>query len=266
MKLIVNHRSDENYVYKEAVLHCEEKELPFYFQFPKNTEKDLTERADPFVISLIFVMMQLGGGVCEVIGAPLSLSVQKNMTKFSKIWHFWRPDLYSAVTFSATNIQGRETPKNLDTISTFSGGLDSTFINYLIAKNIDNPSNLKIKKSILVHGADIPLSDEVAFHTIRSHIEEMTDDLGIELIPVKTNVKNSFIHWGHAHGSLFVGIMSFFSKTISHAITSDYSYAYFEIPHGFNAFTDKYFSSEEFDFHLGGTDYTRTERAAVIKN
>ena len=63
MKLIVNHRSDENYVYKEAVLHCEEKELPFYFQFPKNTEKDLTERADPFVISLIFVMMQLGGGV-----------------------------------------------------------------------------------------------------------------------------------------------------------------------------------------------------------
>ena len=188
------------------------------------------------------------------------------MSEFSKIWHFWYPNLYSEVSFSAKIVQGRKTPKNNDSISTFSGGLDSAFINYLIAKGVDNPLNLKLKKAVLVHGADVPLSDEIGFDTIRAQIQEMADDLNIELIPVKTNVKESLIHWGHSHGSLFVGIMSFFSKTISHAVTSDYSYASFHFPHGFNPFTDKYFSSDEFEFHLEGIGYSRTERAAVIKN
>lgn len=77
MQLVISQHTDRTYVYKEACLYSDEKKLSFYFRFPQSTAKDLTHRADPFVISLIFVMMQLGGGVVKLLGHLYQIQFKK---------------------------------------------------------------------------------------------------------------------------------------------------------------------------------------------
>lgn len=264
MKLNLSTLEGDSGYCKIAKLSTKTGDFSIYFEFPSALKDDLTDKADPLVISLIFVLMQAGGGSVEVSGATLSSTVAANMEYFSRIWHCWYPEMYKPVTFVG-NIAEDEV-KLLDNsgITTFSGGLDSAYINYYLKKSANVP--LSIDSTVLIHGADVPLADVRAFDRVFTKCKRMTDDLGLELVVVKTNVRDYLNNWSHSHGSVVAGVLHFFEKKISHGITCDYSFASFTIPHGFNPFTDKYFSSRTFDFSLGGIDVPRTARAALIKD
>ncbi len=203
------------------------------------------------------------GGTVEVSGAPLTSTVASNMESFSQIWHSWFPDAYKKVKFVGNLVEDENKILDNSGITTFSGGLDSAYINYYLKKT---ENFLSINRTVLIHGADIPLADVSAFERVFLKCQRMTDDLGLELIIVKTNIRDYLNNWSHSHGSVVAGVLHFFEKKVSHGITCDYSFASFSIPHGFNPFTDKYLSSKTFSFSLGGINVSRTERASQIKD
>ena len=255
----------EKFIRKTATIFCKEQEIGVYFDFPLSVKEDITDLADPFVISIIFIMMQLGGGRIEVRGADISPSLKDNMLRLSRLWHKWFPDLYKEVYLQGNEVEVTRAANNY-AISTFSGGLDSTFLNYLCCKKLDQQINYDLKRAVLIHGADIPITDSSGFNAVQSKVKMMSDDLALELVIVGTNIRDYLINWGHAHGTVIAGILNFFSKSFSYGVTCDYSTLSCTIPNGFNPFTNKYLTTDNFNFVLEGTEYTRTERANIIKD
>lgn len=235
-----------------------------WFKFPKSVEADLTDRADPFVHALIFPMMEQGGHF-EIEGT-VSKSVLTNMAMFCRIWHIWCPDKYRPITITAQEIADDYRPDNKRMITAFSGGLDAAYTTYKYAKNLDN-SNYQLDKSVMLLGADIPLSERAQFEIAFNNAKKMTLDLGVELIPVETNYREGTKDWSYKFGSVILATLEFFSKTYFYgAAASDDHISLFSTPWGTNPITDKYLTSDTFRFIVDGYEHSRTDRASFIKD
>ncbi len=234
-----------------------------WFKFPKSVEADLTDRADPFVHALIFPMMEQGGHF-EIEGT-VSKSVLTNMAMFCRIWHIWCPDKYRPITITAQEIADDYRPDNKRMITAFSGGLDAAYTTYKYAKNLDN-SNYQLDKSVMLLGADIPLSERAQFETAFNNAKKMTLDLGVELIPVETNYREGTKDWSYKFGSVILATLEFFSKTYFYGAASDDSIHHFQTPWGMNPITDQYLTSDTFRFISDGHEHSRTDRASFIKD
>ncbi len=64
MRLYLSTMQSDTSYFKLARLSTEKRSFSISFEFPLFLKDDLTDKADPLVISLIFVLMQLGGGHC----------------------------------------------------------------------------------------------------------------------------------------------------------------------------------------------------------
>ena len=253
----------DDYIVKEALTTI--KNIPnVYFKIPKKYENDLTDRADPFVYALIFFMMT-EGGTFEIKG-NVSKSVIDNITMFCRIWHIWRPQKYKEVEIIANEIKDDYRPENRKLITAFSGGIDASYTVYKYKKNLDKRFQYDLDRSVMIFGADIPVTDKKAFDIAFSKAKKMTDDLGIELVPVETNFKQYENNWAHYFAAVVVGTLNFFSKKYFYGAASDDSVKHYNIPWGMNPITDKYLSSDTFRFIADGYEHSRIERANIIKD
>lgn len=235
-----------------------------WFKFPRSVEVDLTDRADPFVHALIFPMMEKGGNF-EIMG-NVSKSVLANMTMFCRIWNIWCPDKYKPITITAQEIADDYRPNNKRMITAFSGGLDAAYTTYKYAKNLDKDFTYQVDKSVMLFGADIPLSEREQFETAFNNAKKMTSDLGVELIPVETNYREGTKDWSYKFGSVILATLEFFSRTYFYGAASDDSVHHYALPWGMNPITDQYLTSDTFRFISDGHEHSRTERAAFIKD
>ncbi len=255
--------TQDDYIIKEACTTI--KSIPnLYFKFPKKVENDLTDRADPFVYALIFHMMSEGGSF-EIEG-NVSKSVIDNIIRFARIWHVWEPQKYKKIEIVANEIKDDYRPENKKMISAFSGGLDASYTIYKYKKNLDKRFQYDLDRSVMILGADIPVTDKKTFDVAFSKAKKMTDDLGIELIPVETNFRQYKCNWEHCFGSIVIAILNFFSKKYFYGAASDDSMKTYTIPWGMHPVTDRYFSNDTFRFIADGYEHSRTERANIIKD
>ena len=67
---------------KIAKLSTQKGDFSIKFEFPSTLKDDLTDKADPLVISLIFVLMQEGGGSFEITVSSLSSNLDSNIEHF----------------------------------------------------------------------------------------------------------------------------------------------------------------------------------------
>lgn len=235
-----------------------------WFKFPKKIENDLTERLDPFVHALIFPMMEKGG-FFEFEG-DVSRSVINNVVMFCRIWNIWCPDKYRSITLKANEVDDIYRPNNNKMITAFSGGLDAAYTTYKYKKNIDSRFKYDVDKSIMLLGADIPLSEIEQFNMAFNNAKKMTDDLDIELIPIETNYREGTKDWSYKFGTVILAALEFFSKTYFYGAASDDSIHHFQTPWGMNPITDQYLTSDTFRFISDGHEHSRTDRAAIIKD
>lgn len=249
-----------NSVVRAAVLDGRE----YRFVFPAGIAGDLTERADPFVYAMAFPMMRIGGEF-KICGR-VSRSVIDNMTMFCRIWNIWCPDVYKPVIFHADEIADDWRPDNRRLITAFSGGLDASYTAYKYKHNLDTRFTYEYNRSVMILGADIPLNARDQFDAAFAAAKRMTDDLGVELIPVETNYREYDHDWSYEFGAVIVGILNFFSKRYFYAAASDDCVEHFQTPWGMNPITDQYLTSDTFRFISDGHEHTRTQRAAFIKD
>lgn len=235
-----------------------------WFKFPLSVEHELTDRADPFVYALLFPMMQIGGDFR--IEAKLSKSVLDQVTMFCRIWNIWCPGKYKPIRIHAPLIEDDYRPRNRKLITAFSGGLDAAYVAYKQRKGLDGHFRYDFDKSIMLHGADIPLDDRAQYSVAFNDAKKMTDDLDVELVPVETNFRQGYDNWSYSFGSVIVAALNFFSASYFYGAAADDSVDCFQTPWGMNPITDQYFTSDTFRFISDGHEHTRTDRANLIKN
>lgn len=237
----------------------------YRFVFPTSIAGDLTDRADPFVYALVFPMMRVGGEF-KICGR-VSRSVIDNIAMFCRIWNIWCPDVYKPIVIHADEVADDWRPDNRKLITAFSGGLDAAYTAYKYKNNLDTRFTYEYDKSVMILGADIPLTARDQFAAAFAAAKRMTDDLGVELIPVETNYREYEHDWSYEFGAVVAAVLSFFGRTYFYgAAASDDSFGVFETPWGTNPVSDVFLSSDTFRFITDGREHTRTQRAAFIKD
>lgn len=265
-ELEVKEEENENFIIKTALIKFNDTIEEIYVKLPISEKEYITDLLDPFVIMSIYKMMKVGGK-CYVRG-KVSKSLLDNLENFCNCWIVWRPDLYKPIEIIADE-EVDDIPKKLnnDAITCFSGGLDACFTVYSHYKKLAGRNNKNIKKAIMIHGADIPLTNKEEFDIAFNSSKKILDDINIPLVAVETNYRKYKHHWEMEYISLFISALTLYSKKYSNGIISSGQSIDFNLMYLFssNPISDEYLGSNNFKVINYGKVYSRTEKANVVK-
>ena len=262
-ELEVKEEENENFIIKTALIKFNDTIEEIYVKLPISEKEYITYLLDPFVIMSIYKMMKVGGK-CYVRG-KVSKSLLDNLENFCNCWIVWRPDLYKPIEIIADE-EVDDIPKKLnnDAITCFSGGLDSCFTVYSHYKKLAGRNNKNIKKAIMIHGADIPLTNKEEFDIAFNSSKKILDDINVPLVAVETNYRKYKHHWEMEFISLLAAVLNMY--TYRYILISSDQTVKDNLIWSSNSISNRYLSVSSVDIITYGDFYTRTEKANIIKD
>lgn len=208
------------------------------------------------------------------VNGPVSERFLRNIRLFQEAWQCHHPVLYGEVEILPSSVVSnahlKEPVVTSQHIQTFSGGVDSLFS--LLRNSGENVAEyLKTNAIVLVHGFDIPCSNQRDFDNVRRRVETMADAAEVDLHVVKTNIRSKLkTDWEHCHGAALAGVLHQFSRSYGQGIVASsdpYNYVSF-VPHawGSSPATDYLLSGNEMEIVHDGAGFSRVEKIAFLAN
>ncbi len=230
-----------------------------WFQFSNTIQPPNGEDCDSYLLCILMDAMTEARAI--TINGSVSLSLLSNLIEYQRVWHMWRPDIYTVVDIKIKDSR-KDTNKAAGAVCAFSGGADSMFTVWQHTQNKNSYRTQDIRLCSLIHGFDVPLADTAAFNAVLKRSSSVLADINIPLEAIKTNYREiSKANWGFAHASALVGVLANFKhQTGTILIGSSYPYSYLHIPWGSSPITDYLLASDEFQVIHDGASYTRTEK------
>lgn len=226
---------------------------------PPPEEKD----CDSYLLAVIMDAMAEGRDI--VVNGSVSLGLLGNLVEYQSAWNKWLPETYSIIDIKVDSVRENERPVS-GAICAFSGGVDSMFSVWRHSQGKNSYRSKNIKLCTLVHGFDIPLQNTAAFSNVTQRAITTLDDIGIEIMPIKTNYREiSCANWEYAHATALVATLANFKSVAGTCIVgSTYPYNYLTIPWGSTPIVDFLLSSDDFVVIHDGASHTRTEKVDMI--
>ena len=240
-------------------------EQTLWFKFPRSIVPPKENDCDSYLLAVISDAMAEGRDV--VVKGSVSLGLLANLIEFQSAWRRWLPEIYSIVDIKVDSVRENERPVP-GALCAFSGGVDATFSVWRHSQKRNSFRSQKINLCGLVHGFDIPLADTEAFESVVRRSRQTLDDIGVELVPIKTNFREiSPVNWEHSHAAALVAAFSNLKSVAgTNVIGSSGDYRSFTIPWGSSPITDHLLSSEDFIVMHDGASHTRTEKVKEISD
>ncbi|MCD4674294.1 MAG: hypothetical protein K8R77_16650 [Anaerolineaceae bacterium] len=159
-----------------------------WFTYPEHWAGAISTRSDSFLSALLLVAMTLGEDI-ECRG-ELSPRLCYNLAEYQKIFTYWQPKTFHPVQIRSDKILPAPISQSKPCYATtFSGGVDSFFTLHELLNPTPEKPNWPIKYALFMQGsADIPLSFTQKYQKLVKQYSMVTQNLGIELIPVRTNL------------------------------------------------------------------------------
>ena len=161
-----------------------------WYRLPERYAHFVSMQSDAFLIPALLVGMQFGEDI-DVCG-PVSPRLAYHLEEYQTLLHLRMPEDVNPVNIRYDDLSpGDLTPKSVG--ATFSGGADSLFTLWKhLPQNQSNP-DYQITHTIFIHGFDIPNRDKVSFKFLFDRYESQLRNIGIELIPIETNLVSLII-------------------------------------------------------------------------
>ncbi|MGD9652687.1 MAG: hypothetical protein AB7V12_09985, partial [Candidatus Dadabacteria bacterium] len=177
-----------------------------WFEFPKEFEDLVTDRADAFLSTMLLVAMRHGEKRINVRGevSPRFLiGINEYQTAFG-IWPIWR---FKPIRIECESPVPTGTENRDIVMSAFSGGVDSFFTLKSYLPGNDLPKSVQISHLLFIHGFDIKMEYPESFPILRDSYSAMSGRLGRKLISCRTNCQHFGTRgtWGLYHGSALIG-------------------------------------------------------------
>lgn len=268
VRLTFPDRKEKNgFLHLEARLHRGTgKPLSLWHRIPLSLKDQVTDWADPFVIGMIFPIMQLGKPL--LVEGPVSPSLLFNLEEFMAMWAAWRPERYRAVDIGA--MVEKEPPKQPEkglALMAFSGGLDSCFTAWRHRKALAGRRTRNLLSGVFVHGFDIPLSQKAAYAHLEEQNRLLLSSIGMGLIPLHTNYREMLVGWGDSHAAALVSALALFQKKYDTALlgsSKPYHVTDPKMVWGSNPMSDPLLSSDSFRVMYDGGQFPRVEKVSVV--
>ncbi len=174
-----------------------------WWRIPSQWQEALTPWADPFVVGLLFPMMQ--GHTDVMVEGAVSPSLLANLEQFMAIWQAWRPDRYTPVEIHAREETEAPPPEERgQAIMPFSCGVDSSFTLYQHHSAAMGRRNQRITAGMVMHGFDIRLDQEnsqAMYEGLFAGARAMLASRGVACIPAVSNFHELATTWGDSFGT-----------------------------------------------------------------
>lgn len=180
----------------------------------------LTDWADPFVVGMLFPIMQWGKDV--VVEGRVSPSLLTNLETFMANWHAWVPEKYQPVQIRAR--EEAEPPFPADgspAVSAFSCGVDSCFTALRHRQGLAGRRTQNLAAGVLIHGFDIRLDQEhsqAMFNGVLRQAGILLESIGMECIAMTGNFHELPTLWGHSLGTHLVSALSLLGGRFSRGL------------------------------------------------
>ena len=123
---------------------------------------------------------------------------------FQEIWHSWRPDIFKKkikITSEGEYFRSAIDTRPPNAVAAFSAGVDSTFTLSRHVKRDAGRAIRNVKTAVMVHGFDMPLDATDGFETLARNGSAICDELGVDLVTVKTNWRKVVRNWEETFGA-----------------------------------------------------------------
>lgn len=255
-----------------AEVHVESKHLlsrEIWFEVENAHKHYLNTSFEPFVVGALMLAMSLGENF--KVQGNLSPKLVYGLKQYQQYFHYWFKDTLQVIDITADSYDVNSSVRNKNTVASFfSGGVDSFYTLWSHLPEREPIESNQLTHCIFVHGFDIPLEDMRTFKIASNHYRKILEGLNIQLVPVRTNLRELLVHcnvgWGMTNGAALgaIGLLlqSCFSRIY---IPSTQKYSVTE-PWGSNPIVDSMLSTERLDFIHHGAHMPRLEKIKAISH
>jgi len=237
-----------------------------WFEFPKEYEDLVTDRADAFLSTMLLVAMRHGESIIKVrgeISPRFLIGINEYQTAFG-IWPIWR---FKPIRIECESLTpaGAENGRDI-VMSAFSGGVDSFFTLKSYLPGNDLPKSVQISHLLFIHGFDIKVEYPESFPILRDAYSAMCERLGIKLVSCRTNCQHfgTRRNWGLYHRSALIGAAHAVGRrTALFHVPSSHSFPSL-MPWGSDPGIDYLLSTEGTQVMHHGSGFTRIEKTEAI--
>ena len=253
------HRLRAQVAYDRADCPVEE----YWLDVPEEHASALVCTGDPWLPWLAPVAITLRESL--QVDAPVDPTLLAGTRSAISTWTTWFPHLHSSEVLAREHIAHGDN-RSSRVASFFSGGVDSFFT--ALRHGASSASATRVDSLIFVSGFDIPLSSERAWNTALSGNRQVAAALGMSLIPVATNLRDTQFaktNWTRlSHGPALTGVAQALGGAFQTVlIPSSASYRDLR-PWGSHPETDVLFTSERVRIVHDGAESRRAEKTEYI--
>lgn len=262
---IEDHRAAGNRVEMAARFASAAGEHRLWYSVESDRRSELALNADPFVLATMHLAMGTGEDV--LVRGEVSPSLLQNTEILQQVWSMWKPERYRPVEIRATVEREPELPPRAEAISGFSGGVDSCFTAFRHARGVTTKYPFPLQSSVMVHGFDIPLTEEDGYRRAAEKAERQLGTIGVELYRVTTNFRELPVDWVDAFGAAVAAVLGLFQRRYRTGLVSQgvpFS-AYQSLVEGSNPLTDPMLSSDSFTIVPDGGGFHRVDKIAALE-
>lgn len=225
----------------------------------------LDNTGDVWAVLFLHKMMEYGGRY-RVRGS-VSSSLLSGLNRYVTAWVNLQAATYHSVILEPDTVEDDSRRVLLPgCLACFSGGLDACFTAFRHAEGLAGAQNQQLDACLMVKGADIRRDKEADWAGASRVARELVEDLGIpRFFTVETNFRDMRCAYGMSYFSMLVACMRIFGRQYGHLMLgSDNCFRYFHLASGNNPVTNHFLSSHGVEIITDGSEFTRTEKAAVV--
>lgn len=239
------------------------KRWTLWFRMPLGEAPTPTSTDDAFLIATLFPAMEHAEQLhLHGVASP---SLLDGLDEVQTAWHRWSPERYRPVDIRCDRLIEPTPSGRGRAVQAFSGGLDSTFTAWQLVRGRPRAEGTVLGAGLMVHGFDIPLSDEVSFARATHSARNMLSSLGIPLITMATNFRADGGSWEDRHGTALAAALHLLRDSFDLAVVaSSHTYEHLRFPWGSNPVTDPLLGSKGFPLLHHGCGHSRADKAAAV--
>ncbi|MBI5352639.1 MAG: hypothetical protein HZB50_08400 [Chloroflexi bacterium] len=254
-------------VWSRVELSQQRPNFPDYiwYRVPEEYSPFLSAQSDAFLAPALIAGMNFGEDI-EVRGI-ISPQLAYSLEEYQFILQLLTPRFLQRVKISYDQIHGEAKSKGV--AATFSGGVDSFFtIKSHLPENQSNPE-YQITHALFIQNFDILNQNHDRYRALFSRYQKAMGELGIELVPIETNLVNTIIprlEYRYFYGPVLAGCGMILDRLFKRFYISS-SRDYYQMAiraSSSNPLSDRLLSTDSLDIVHFGANVRRVEKIEAL--
>ena len=247
--------------------HPEGLRQRLWWQLPAAWADAVTTWADPFVVGLVFPMMQWRRDV--MVEGRVSPSLLANLETFMAIWQVWAPAKYQPVHIQAREeVEAPPPAEPGQTVVPFSCGVDSSFTVFRHRQGLMGRRNHHVTAGVVMNGFDIWLDQENAQGMYGGVLEAariVLRSVDVACIPMTSNFHELPTIWADSLCTHLVsGLRLLAARFDATLIPNNRPYIRIALPWGSHPVSDPHLGSRHFAVSDDGGEKMRFQKVELI--